>query len=155
MFLKNLKAIADKTPNDTELGSAVRKLSEMIVQEKTEMTKIYLAIPYSGMEESSYKQANEATVELLRRGYNVLSPITHSHPLSMIGGLPGTWEFWSKIDYQFLDWADEMWILVPKEGKDVVEKSVGVQAEIQYAAGQLMPITYFTVIQGTIHILND
>jgi nucleoside 2-deoxyribosyltransferase len=96
------------------------------------MIKIYLAIPYSGMEESSFEQANEATVKLLKQGFNVFSPITHSHPLTRFD-LPGTWEFWSKIDYQFLDWCDLCLVLVPKEGEEKVNASVGVKAEIDYA----------------------
>jgi nucleoside 2-deoxyribosyltransferase len=96
------------------------------------MIKIYLAIPYSGMEESSFEQANEATVKLLKQGFNVFSPITHSHPLTRFD-LPGTWEFWSKIDYQFLDWCDVCLVLVPKEGEEKVIASVGVKAEIDYA----------------------
>ena len=95
------------------------------------MILVYLAIPYSGMEESSFKQANEATVALLKMGYNVFSPITHSHPLRDYG-VPGTWDFWSQIDYQFLDKSDELWVIIPKEGIGRVFNSVGVQSEIKY-----------------------
>lgn len=95
------------------------------------MLKIYLAIPYSGMEESSFEQANEATVALLNMGFNVFSPITHSHPLTR-HDLPGTWDFWKKIDYQFLDWCDILLILIPKEGTEKVTQSVGVGEEVKY-----------------------
>lgn len=98
------------------------------------MKKVYLAIPYTGMEESSYRQANRATALLLNLGFNVFSPITHSHPLTKIEDckVPGSWEFWQKIDYQFLDWADELYVLIPEEGMERVHLSVGVQAEIEY-----------------------
>jgi hypothetical protein len=95
------------------------------------MKKIYLAIPYSGMEESSFRQANEATVHLLNMGFNVFSPITHSHPLTRYN-LPGTWDFWEQIDYQFLDWSDRLLVVIPEEGIDKVLHSKGVQAEIKY-----------------------
>jgi hypothetical protein len=49
------------------------------------------------MEESAYKQATEITYNLVQDGYNVFSPITHSHPLHKLG-LKGDWEFWKKID---------------------------------------------------------
>ena len=67
------------------------------------MKKIYLAIPYSGIQESSYEQANKATAELMSgdKGVNVFSPITHSHPLTK-HGVRGDWEFWKKIDFQFI-----------------------------------------------------
>lgn len=98
------------------------------------MRKIYLAIPYTGMEESSYRQANEATAVLLNAGFNVFSPITHSHPLTKLKNytVPGSWNFWKKIDYQFLDWADDLYVLTPEEGSDKVDNSVGVQEEIKY-----------------------
>jgi len=96
------------------------------------MIKIYLAIPYTDMEKSSYKQANKVTAQFLKFGYNVFSPITHSHPLTKYK-VPGTWDFWSKIDYQFIDWADIIVVLVPEEGLIPVFNSIGVQAEITYA----------------------
>lgn len=100
------------------------------------MKKIYLAIPYTGMYESSYEQANKASIKILKMGHNVFSPITHSHPLSKNypgAEIPTNWDFWKKIDYQFIDWADEVWVCVPKEGEKAVLNSPGVQAEIQYA----------------------
>ena len=96
------------------------------------MKKIYLAIPYSGMEESSFKQATLAAVKILKLGHNVFSPITHSHPLTEYN-VPGDWTFWQKIDFQFIDWCDEVWVLTPVEGEEKVERSIGVQAEIDYA----------------------
>jgi len=97
------------------------------------LLKIYLAIPYSGIEESSYNQANNATVYIINElGHNVFSPITHSHPIAKLG-VKGTWEYWQKIDYQFIDWADEVWVLIPKEGFKSVLSSIGVHAEVQYA----------------------
>lgn len=95
------------------------------------MIKIYLAVPYSGMEESSYEQANEATAKLLKLGFNVISPITHSHPMKQYD-MPGNWEFWREIDFEWIDWCDILLVLIPKEGKERVEDSVGVQAEINY-----------------------
>lgn len=108
------------------------------------MIKIYLAIPYTGIEEQSFEIANNTTVLFLNQGYNVFSPITHSHSLSRFN-LPGDWAFWQKIDYQFLEWADELVVIIPafKEGLEKVEKSVGVQAEIKYAKELKKPIYFF------------
>lgn len=116
------------------------------------MQKIYLAIPYSGMEESSYLQANFGTVAILEGKCNVYSPITHSHPLTKLtpNKLPGNWEFWSAIDYQFIDWADELWVLIPTEGIEKVLNSTGVQAEIKYAREKGKPVFYFTMYNGKI-----
>lgn len=114
------------------------------------MKKIYLAIPYSGMQENSYKQANIATVILLNMGYNVFSPITHSHPLTKLENLsvPHTWEYWQNIDYQFIDWADEVWVLIPEEGVEKVDASTGVLAEIEYAINTGKPVCMFEVVGG-------
>jgi nucleoside 2-deoxyribosyltransferase len=117
------------------------------------MKKIYLAIPYTGMEESSYEQVTKATAEIISSfGVNVLSPITHSHPLTKYG-LKGTWDFWQKIDFQFIEWCDEVWILIPKEGVQKVKDSVGVQSEIEYAITLGKPVKYIT-IQTTIKEYN-
>ncbi len=116
------------------------------------MKKIYLAVPYSGMRDSSYKQVNIATILLLQQGYNVFSPITHSHPLTLISEyeVPGNWEFWQKIDYQFIDFCDEVFVLIPEEGYNKVLQSTGVQAEIKYAQQHNKPIKYFKIQNGTI-----
>lgn len=121
------------------------------------MKKIYLAIPYSGMEQSSYIQANLASIAILNDGENVFSPITHSHPLTQIPGktVPGNWEFWQKIDYQFIDWADEIYVLIPTEGEERVLNSVGVQAEIKYAKEHNKPVYYIKVINGQVARNSD
>lgn len=107
------------------------------------MKKIYLAIPYSGMIESSYEQANKAAAELMSGGdnINVFSPITHSHPLTQYG-VRGDWEFWKQVDFQFIDWAEEVWVVVPEEGIKRVLMSVGVIAEINYANESKKPVKY-------------
>ena len=106
--------------------------------------KIYLAIPYSHMEESSYKQATDVTAKLIEANndLNIFSPITHSHPLTKVEGvtIPGNWEYWKEIDYQFIDWADEVWIVIPEEGKNKVEQSTGVEGEIKYTRRSGKPI---------------
>lgn len=116
------------------------------------MKKIYLAIPYTGMQESSYKQANTASVLILNQGLNVFSPITHSHPLTLIDNyeIPHTWEYWQHIDYQFIDWADEVWILVPEEGIEPVVKSTGVTAEIKYAEEHNKKVKFIQIVDGKI-----
>ena len=109
------------------------------------MKRIYLAIPYSGMEESSYEQSTEVMGRLMmlkdKYGaprYNVFSPITHCHPLTKLKGieLPGNWEYWEKIDREFINWAEEVFVLLPKEGKDKVQTSTGVLAEMAIAREQ-------------------
>ena len=115
-----------------------------------QLKKIYLAISYTGMCESSYEQANKASVLILNKGLNVFSPITHSHPLTLLQGytVPHTWDYWQHIDYQFMDWCDELWVLIPKEGIEVLRKSTGVTAEIKYAKEHSKNVKF-------IHIIDD
>ena len=123
------------------------------------MKKIYLAIPYTGMEESSYNQANLGSVLILNQGMNVFSPITHSHPLTKLDKyeVPHTWDYWQHIDYQFIDWCDELWVLVPteKDGKERVENSTGVTAEIKYAVEQNKPVKFFEIEDDKIKFLEN
>lgn len=110
------------------------------------MKKVYLAIPYTGMTESSFKQANKATATLLNKGiFNVFSPISHSHHISVEHGLPGDWKFWQEIDYQFIDWCEEVFVVIPKEGLDKVKSSTGVMAEIMYARNSNKPVYFISI----------
>ena len=111
------------------------------------MKKIYLAIPYSGMAESSYHQANKFAAAVMNMGYNPFSPITHSHPLTKFG-VPGDWEFWKRIDLDWIDVCEEVWVLIPLEGEGKVKKSTGVQSELAYALENNKPVRYFTFNGG-------
>ena len=112
------------------------------------LKKIYLAIPYTGIEQSSYIQSLNTTaflMEMNKGEMNVFSPILHSHPLTNLG-LKGNWDFWKEIDYQFIDWCDEVYVLIPKEGGELIYSSVGVQAELKYAKEKGKKITYILAV---------
>ena len=104
----------------------------VFLDKKEGLKRVYLAIPYSNMEESSFVQATLATQIIVNQEINCFSPITHSHPLAKLGTI-GTWDFWQKIDFQYIDSSDEVWVLVPQEGYEKIESSTGVQAELLYA----------------------
>lgn len=160
MNTQELKKIIEETHNDAELGTAIRQLYD---RSKEELTKVYLAIPYTGMEEDSFTHATTATASILKSGkYNIFSPITHSHFLTGIApegdngevdlSLPGTWEFWKNIDYQFIDWADEVWVLVTDDDFDAILDSTGVQAEIKYAFNKGMKVRYVQINNLTFEV---
>jgi Domain of unknown function (DUF1937) len=101
---------------------------------------IYLATPYSinapantiegsMLREKRYQEAVSHTVEMSKKGEVIFSPIVHSHPLAVHGGLPGTWDFWSNIDYVFIDNCEKVRVVK----MDMWDKSVGITAEIAYA----------------------
>jgi nucleoside 2-deoxyribosyltransferase len=91
--------------------------------------KIYLAIPYTGHEEQSFKEANRIAGILMRRGHIVMSPISMTHSIAKEGGLPQEWEFWEKNDSAFIEWCDQVWIANFGNWR----RSRGVTAEIQIA----------------------
>lgn len=102
------------------------------------MEKIYLAIPYSGMAEHSFKTANKVAAELMNLGFIVFSPISHSHPIASQCSVPGDWSYWEKFDTEFLKWCDKV-IVVKLKGW---EKSKGVAAEISIANDLNKPVEY-------------
>jgi hypothetical protein len=117
------------------------------------MKRIYVAIPYTRVEELSFKMANHAAYEIIKMGHIPMSPISMSHPIvqaSICDGkyseeLLGTWEVWSNIDYSFIDWCEEIWIV--EMTSKLVTESVGVQAEIAYGKDNNKIIRYIKVNQ--------
>lgn len=107
------------------------------------MKKIYLAIPYSGFKEESYLLANEITIKLMLQGNVVFSPITHNHILAKSGELPTGWEYWKEIDTPFVQWCDELFVIIfTEDGINRIKKSIGVQAEIILAKQLNKKITF-------------
>jgi len=102
------------------------------------MIKIYLAVPYTGMEEKSFKEVNKCAAFFMNLGFAVYSPISQNHPIASEHSLPTKWDFWEKMDYEFLGICDQMMVLC----LDGWKKSRGVTAEIQYAKFNKIPITY-------------
>ena len=93
------------------------------------MKKLYLAIPYSGQEDYSFRKANYQAGILMDQGYVVYSPISHTHPIANECHLPTDWEYWKNIDESFLSWCDILYVYCLPGWKD----SKGVQAEIEIA----------------------
>ncbi len=65
----------------------------------------------------------------MRAGLFIYSPISHSHPIALAGGLPLGWDFWEKYDRAILESCWKI-IVVQVDGWD---KSSGVSEEIKIA----------------------
>lgn len=107
---------------------------------------IYLAIPYSGLSELSFAIANEVTAELIMKGKVVFSPISMSHLISDY--LPkeqrNSSEFWLNADLPILRRCDELLVVkIGNKGQELIDKSVGCQAEIQCAKENNIPVNYY------------
>lgn len=104
--------------------------------------KLYLATPFSHKDRhvmlERFNVVNKVAAKLMANGYIVYSPISHTHPISEAGSLPTDWEFWKEQDSPFLEWCDELWVLVVNGWRD----SVGVQAEIEEARELNKPVRF-------------
>lgn len=103
---------------------------------------IYLASPYSHPDPAvrrwRYDKVCALTADLLQAGRHVFSPIVYSHSLAERFSLPGSWDFWQRVDLEFIDRCDEV-LVYQLPGW---EESVGVQAEIAYAKEQGKPVCF-------------
>lgn len=104
---------------------------------------IYLAVPYTHpyeeMRAARFRTVTRFAADLLKQGHVVFSPITHSHPLEVLGDLPNGWEFWQTQDIEFLKLADELHVLCLEGWKE----STGVQGEIDWwTRNRRTPIVY-------------
>lgn len=99
---------------------------------------IYLAAPYSGMEDLSFEISCMITAFLMKEGEAVYSPIVCGHTLAAECDLPADCHFWLKQDLDILGHCDELYV-VALEGWD---KSVGVSAEIGKALVTGIPVTF-------------
>lgn len=106
--------------------------------------KIYLAIPYSGIEEDSFKIANEVAAKLMNEGHVVYSPISHNHPIAVAHDLPRGWDYWKDNDTEFVKWADELHLVIITnyhlDGEELCRRSKGVTAELEIAKELGKPI---------------
>jgi hypothetical protein len=73
------------------------------------------------------------------QGYHVFSPISHGHPISTAGKLPGDWKYWESNCRKMLKICDKLIVLT----LDGWENSTGVQNEVRIAKEMNIPVSYF------------
>lgn len=96
------------------------------------MKKIYLASPYTGttaQQIERYRRVCQTAADIIRMGYNVFSPIAHSHGIAVHGGLKGDHATWKEQNLGWLEWCDELWVATI-EGWDLSE---GIEWEMEIA----------------------
>ncbi len=103
---------------------------------------VYLACPYTHQEHAvkteRWRAVNAYAASLMARETLVFSPISHTHPIAMEGGLPGNWEFWEKYDRKMMACCTRMVVLCLGGWS----KSTGVKAEVAMAEEMGLPIFY-------------
>jgi len=104
--------------------------------------KIYLACPFSSddptVRQWRFDSVNVKACELMANGHIVFSPISHSYPIALAGDLPLGWDFWERMDRAFIEWADEVWVLM----LDGWNESEGIRVEINIAGELGRPVRY-------------
>jgi hypothetical protein len=111
----------------------------------------YLAGPYSykhedpeevkRVQEERFLAETQAAAWLMNTyDWNVFSPITHSHPLHIHSKMRGDWEFWKRIDTEFLQLCCRIVVL----GIDGWRESTGVTAELKIAKEFGIPRYFLT-----------
>jgi hypothetical protein len=104
----------------------------------------YLASPYShsdpAIEELRYNQINEIGTILIKAGHMLIEPIAMCHHKKKYN-LPGSYEFWSRINKKLISVCDGIIIAKVIDGWD---KSIGVADEIKYAQSLDKEVYYLT-----------
>lgn len=104
----------------------------------------YLGSPYTkhpmGLE-VAFRRASAAAGRLIKSGLGVFSPIAHSHPVAISGGLPlSDLELWKKQNHPFMVSAKGLIVLEDESW----EESVGLRHEIETFRELNKPIVYVT-----------
>ena len=116
------------------------------------MTSLYLAGPYSPIEKAGpwrkasimgarFEQLNEIAGKLMKQGYIVFSPISHSHPISLHIGNSLSHAFWLEQDRFYMNACDECWVAKLPGWRE----SKGVNYEIWYFRMAGKPVKYLEV----------
>lgn len=106
------------------------------------MSYVYVASPYTNsdpmVQETRYLRVMEYTKILLISGTHAFSPIVHCHEMAKVWEMPKEYKFWSSYNLAMLSGAYSLHVLqLPGYGQ-----SIGVAAEIRYAAEMGLPIVY-------------
>jgi len=105
---------------------------------------IYLAAPYThadpSVREQRFQTINKVAASFFAQNLQVFSPISHSHPIALVGDLPTDWEFWTRFCIKMLSVCDKFYILT----LDGWEESTGVKEETKLANAFRIPIFYIS-----------
>lgn len=102
----------------------------------------YLATPYSKYPhgiEAAFRLAAENTAHLIRAGVPIYSPIAHTHPIAIHGGIdPLDHSIWLPADEPLMRAAKGLIVLMA----ETWEESYGISVEIAEFKAERKPILY-------------
>ena len=103
----------------------------------------YMASPYARYKEgheAAFRDASRAAALLMKRGLAVYSPIVHSHPIAIHGGIdPVNHEFWMNVDSHMMARCDGLAVVM----MDGWEHSRGIAHEREAFQLASKPIVYY------------
>lgn len=103
---------------------------------------VYLACPYTHEDPEVMKKradiAAKKAGELIKKGFIVFSPLSHSIALAEANDLPESWEFWKEQDIGFLKCCNHVFVIAI----DGWQESTGVTEEIIWARENNVPVTF-------------
>lgn len=102
--------------------------------------RVYLCTPYSHdsqqVRSMRFRQAAQIAGLILKRKIWVYSPICHTHPIAMHGGMELSFDQWEEYDYSTINLCTEVWV-AKLEGWHL---SDGIKRECGYAFKEVKPI---------------
>jgi len=102
----------------------------------------YLGLPYSSadplLEDWRAEVSNMVAVDLTQRGRIIFAPISAWHHLARKYKLPGTFEYWLRLDEEFIKVSKKLLIITLPGWRE----STGVTEEIKLAKKYYVPIEY-------------
>lgn len=107
-------------------------------------TLYYLASPYSHKSPKvrikRFLAVQKAAIDLMLEDIFAFSPIAYNHPMLPVRTMPTDWDFWQEYDKSFIDHCSGVVVYTLPGWKE----SIGVQAEIEYAAELGLPVLYLS-----------
>lgn len=102
----------------------------------------YLATPYTdedpGIEDYRARISDIIAAELTSQGRLIYAPISSWHHIALKYELPSTYDYWLKLDEEFLKVCKQV-VIITLPGW---QKSKGVNAEVKMAKKYNIPINY-------------
>ena len=98
---------------------------------------VYLAIPYDGIEEYSFKMSCAIAARLMEDKELIFSPIAHSHPIHFyMKNFAHDHDFWMEYNKGMMEKCQKLYVVTIVHW----EKSAGVAFEIQWFLEHNLPV---------------
>jgi hypothetical protein len=110
----------------------------------------YLAIPYTWNPDKSFEIVNRVAAEMMTMGFNIFSPISHSHPIAkhLSPEQLTDHDFWMNQDLPILSKCDQMIVVIIGEnGVNLIKESKGCTREVNEATSRGISVGYYVCSQ--------